>query len=76
MHALSDPSAWSSHADWLLRKSSTFGLRHREWDRLKLARRFEKRQTPNGEMTFKVGLTTDGKVVKEKPEFEEAKKFW
>jgi len=76
LHALSEPSDWPSLADWLLRKSSTFGLRHRAWDRLKLARRFEKRRTPNGEMTYKVGLTTDGKAVKEKPEFEELKTYW
>jgi uncharacterized protein (DUF111 family) len=76
LHVLSEPSAWSSHADWVLRKSSTFGLRHREWDRLKLARRFEKRQMPAGGVTYKVGLTTDGTVVKEKPEFDELKKYW
>ena len=63
-------------ADWFLRHSTSFGLRHREWDRLKLARRFERRETPAGPLTFKVGLTTTGEVLKEKPEFEEQRTHW
>jgi len=76
LHALSRPEDWRAHADWLLRNSSTFGLRHREWDRLKLARRFETRGTPLGEVTYKIGLTTSGEIVKEKAEFEDMRKHW
>ncbi len=63
-------------ADWFLRHSTTFGVRHRTWDRLKLARRFEARPTPAGPLTHKIGLTTDGAVLKEKPEFEEQRRHW
>ena len=63
-------------ADFLLRHSTTFGVRMREWDRLKLERKFEKRQTPRGEVTYKIGMTTTGEVLKEKPEFEDVRATW
>lgn len=63
-------------ADFLLRHSTTFGVRMREWDRLKLERKFEKRQTARGEVTYKIGLTTTGEVLKEKPEFEDVRATW
>jgi uncharacterized protein (TIGR00299 family) protein len=61
-------------ADWFLRHSTTFGLRHRPWDRLKLERRFETRPGPGGPVTHKVGLTTTGEELKSKPEFEEVRR--
>ena len=63
-------------ADFLLRHSTTFGVRMREWNRLKLERKFEKRQTARGEVTYKIGLTTTGEVLKEKPEFEDVRSAW
>jgi uncharacterized protein (DUF111 family) len=63
-------------ADWFLRHSTTFGIRHRAWDRLKLARRFEPRPGPGGPVTHKVGLTTAGEELKAKPEFEELRRRW
>jgi len=63
-------------ADWFLRHSTTFGVRHRGWDRLKLARRFERRETPEGPLTYKIGLTTDGTILKEKAEFAEQRTHW
>lgn len=63
-------------ADWFLRHSTTFGIRHRAWDRLKLARRFEPRPGPGGAVTHKVGLTTAGEELKAKPEFEELRRRW
>jgi uncharacterized protein (DUF111 family) len=63
-------------ADWFLRHSTTFGIRHRAWDRLKLARRFEPRPGPGGPVTHKVGLTTTGEELKAKPEFEELRRRW
>ncbi|MDO8543335.1 MAG: LarC family nickel insertion protein [Opitutaceae bacterium] len=67
---------WTRHADWLLRNSTTFGVRHRVWDRLKLARKFERRSTPDGTISYKIGLTTGGDVLKEKPEFDEQRAVW
>ena len=61
-------------ADWFLRHSTTFGLRHRPWDRLKLDRRFETRPGPGGPVTHKIGLTTAGEELKSKPEFEEVRR--
>lgn len=63
-------------ADWFLRHSTSFGVRHRTWDRLKLARRFETRSTPAGPLTYKIGLTIEGAVLKEKPEFDEQRRHW
>ncbi|MBI3557098.1 MAG: LarC family nickel insertion protein [Deltaproteobacteria bacterium] len=76
LSVLAEPARWQELADWLLRSSSTFGLRHRRWDRLKLARRFETRDTAQGPVRYKVGLTTDGKVLKEKAEFEDLRAIW
>ena len=67
---------WARLSDWFLRQSTTFGLRHRGWDRLKLARHFEQRATPQGPLTYKIGLTTDGVVLKEKAEFDEQRAHW
>ncbi len=67
---------WGRLSDWLLRHSTTFGLRHHRWDRLKLARRFESRATPHGPLTTKIGLTTEGAVLKQKPEFDEQRTHW
>ncbi|MEW6056879.1 MAG: LarC family nickel insertion protein [Bdellovibrionota bacterium] len=67
---------WARFADWLLRHSSTFGVRYHVWDRLKLSRRIESRKTPQGEVRVKVGFTTSGEVLKEKPEFEDLRKLW
>ena len=67
---------WSRLADWFLRHSTTFGLRHRLWDRLKLARRFEQRTTPLGPLTYKIGLAPGGAVLKEKAEFDELRAQW
>ena len=62
--------------DWFLRHSTTFGVRHRAWDRLKLERRFEQRPGPGGLITHKVGLTTKAEELKAKPEFEELRDRW
>ncbi|MBI4625082.1 MAG: LarC family nickel insertion protein [Verrucomicrobia bacterium] len=76
LSVLATATGWSAHADWLLRNSTTFGLRYRTWDRLKLARRFERRASPSGEITYKVGLTSTGEVLKEKAEFDEQRAQW
>ena len=76
LSVLAHAADWSAYADWLLRNSTTFGLRYRTWDRLKLARRFERRAVAGGELTYKVGLTTTGEVLKDKPEFDEQRVHW
>jgi pyridinium-3,5-bisthiocarboxylic acid mononucleotide nickel chelatase len=76
LSVLAKPSDWAALADWLLRHSSTFGLRYRSWDRLKLARRFETRETDHGPLSFKIGFTTDGEVLKTKPEYREMSRIW
>jgi len=63
-------------ADWLLRHSSTFGLRYSTREKLQLHRTHEVRETPRGPVRFKVGRTTDGETLKEKPEFDDIEKIW
>ena len=62
--------------DWILRTSSTFGVRRRRWTKYQLARRLEARQTPHGTVHYKLGMNTDGEVIKEKPEFEDLARIW
>lgn len=74
---LAEEATWETLADWLLRHSSTFGVRHRVWDRLKLARTFETREATDGtSVRVKVGMTTSGDVLKEKPEFDDVRNQW
>ncbi len=67
---------WVELADWILRHTSTFGLRYRSWNRLKLERSFEIRQLDGRDVRFKVGRTTTGDIVKEKPEYEDIQHIW
>jgi uncharacterized protein (TIGR00299 family) protein len=70
------PDQVAPFSDFLLRESSSFGVRYSTWNRLKLAREEEIRETPDGPVSFKIGRTTTGETVKEKPEFEDLKKIW
>jgi len=63
-------------ADFLLRYSSTFGIRYAAWDRFKLVPEIEVRETGKGPVSFKVGRTLDGETLKEKPELEDLKRIW
>jgi uncharacterized protein (TIGR00299 family) protein len=63
-------------SDFLLRHSSSFGVRYSTWNRFKLTREEEVRETPAGPVSFKIGRTANGDRVKEKPEFEDLKKIW
>jgi uncharacterized protein (DUF111 family) len=76
MAFLAAPETAPALADFLLRHTSTFGVRFCTWDRFKLDREEEVRETPHGPLSFKVGRTVDGERVKEKPEFEELKEIW
>lgn len=53
----------------LLLETSTFGIRHQNWQRLKLDRKFENVETEFGKVKVKLGLI-DGKIVKISPEFD------
>jgi uncharacterized protein (TIGR00299 family) protein len=76
LSALAGEADWPGLAAWILENGTTFGVRYRAWDRLKLFRRIERRETPNGPLAYKVGTTRDGRVLKEKPEFEELRRVW
>lgn len=71
LSVLAPESSWTIFADWILRNGTTFGIRYRKWERLKLARGFEQRETAGVLTTYKMGFTTDGSKLKEKPEFDE-----
>lgn len=58
-------------ADWILRNSTTFGLRYRKWDRLMLERDLETREENGREVRYKIGCTTAGEKLKEKIEFDD-----
>jgi uncharacterized protein (TIGR00299 family) protein len=73
---LSGSSNWPRLADWMLRHTTTFGIRYRTWDRLKLERFTEMREVDGEPVAFKVGRTTEGEVLKEKPEFEDLRRTW
>jgi uncharacterized protein (TIGR00299 family) protein len=61
---------------WMLRHSSTFGLRTQRWNKVQLERRMETRETPHGPLRYKIGMTTDGEIIKEKPEFDDLAEIW
>ena len=71
LSVLAEEKSWTEFADWILRNGTTLGVRYRKWDRLKLAREFEIRETPNGAVRHKIGLTTNGEPLKEKAEFDD-----
>jgi len=63
-------------ADWILRRTSTFGIRYRSWDRLTLQRHIELREVRGERVAFKIGRTFEGETLKEKPEFEDLRRVW
>ena len=73
---LASPDRVPILSDFLLRNSTTFGVRYSTWDRFKLVREEEVRETEGGPVSFKVGRTLDGEKLKEKPEFEDLKRIW
>lgn len=58
-------------ADWILRNSTTFGLRYRDWKRFMLDRTVETREQDGREVRYKIGRTTAGEKLKEKIEFDD-----
>ena len=76
LSVLASEADWPALAAWILEHSTTFGVRYRTWDRLKLFRHIERRETEKGPVNYKVGTTRDGRVLKEKPEFEDLRRIW
>ncbi len=74
LSVLAEETQFQHLADWILRNSTTFGIRYRKWDRLILARKFDDRETARGIVKHKIGLTRDGEVLKEKAEFDDLMK--
>ncbi len=74
LSVLVEENSFSKVADWILRNSTTFGVRYRKWDRLKLTRKFEARETPKGPVRYKIGLTVEEEILKEKAEYEDLMK--
>jgi|CXWL01.1.fsa_nt_gi uncharacterized protein (TIGR00299 family) protein len=75
LSVLVNQDSWREFADWILRNGTTFGVRYRKWDRLKLTRKFELRDTSNGPVRHKIGLTIAAEPLKEKAEYEDTVKY-
>jgi len=62
---------------WILEATSTFGVRFRSWRRWKLIKRIEEREGPDGQsVRYALGVTLEGTVLKEKPEYEDIRRYW
>lgn len=73
---LAEPGRAASFADWILRHTSTFGVRYRTWDRVKLERADEVRDVGGNKVTFKIGRNRGGDLSKEKAEYEDLRRVW
>jgi len=73
---LVEQDMWPKCVDFILNKTSTFGLRYKQVDRLKLNRTLETRKTDIGCFRVKIGYDTTGKKIKEKFEFDDVQKAW
>lgn len=75
LSVLVEPAHLTKCIDFLLRSTTTFGVRYHEMHRMKLDRHFETRMTEKGELRFKIGCDTNGNKIKEKCEFDEFSKM-
>lgn len=62
-------------ADFLLKETTTIGIRYRTENRIKLNREIRKIETSWGEILAKFAFDSDGKVIKVKPEYESVAKL-
>ncbi|MBD8589350.1 nickel pincer cofactor biosynthesis protein LarC [Peribacillus simplex] len=69
---LTKPQYSEAMEELLLKETSTFGVRKSECSRRILSRRFEKVETPYGNLTVKIGYEGE-KIYKITPEYEEIK---
>ena len=75
LQVISPPDQIAKFADFLLKESSTIGVRYRVEKRLKLNREIRKIDTPWGEISAKFATDAEGNIVKIKPEFESIAKL-
>jgi len=61
--------------EMILEETTTFGVRYWPVERKMLSRRLETRRVKGGEVTFKLGLTPEGRVIKAVPEFEDLRRL-
>ncbi|MFZ1699225.1 MAG: nickel pincer cofactor biosynthesis protein LarC [Pyrinomonadaceae bacterium] len=73
LSVLAEEASWDEFSDWILRNSTTFGIRYRKWDRLILTREIETRGKDGRIVRYKIGSTVHGEKLKEKAEFEDRK---
>lgn len=73
---LAEEGVWRNCARLLLVKTSTFGARYKQIERLKLNRHFETRITGEGSVQVKIGSTNKGIKIKEKVEFDDIQRIW
>lgn len=73
LSVMAEERSWHDLADWILRNSTTFGVRYQKWDRLILVREIETRESDGRTIRYKTGSTVLGETLKEKAEFEDRK---
>lgn len=77
MSVISKPEFLAMFVDWILKNSSTFGVRYLYWERYALTHHFETRKMENGnDVCYKIGTDINGVILKEKPEYDSISKYW
>ena len=71
---LAKPEDVFKFSEIILKNTTSQGVRFSEFDRLRLKWRIEKRDTPLGQVNFKI-TELNGGIVREIPEFEDVKKL-
>jgi hypothetical protein len=62
-------------ADFILKETSTLGIRYRTENRIILKREIRKIKTPLGAVDVKIAFDSDGNILKYKPEYESCAKL-
>ena len=75
LQVICKPDEIAEFADFLLKETTTIGVRYRTEKRIKLNREIRKIDTPWGEVLAKFATDADGKVLKVKPEYESVAKL-
>ena len=69
------PEKTAEFAEFLLRETTTLGVRYRTEERIKLKREIRRLDTPYGEISAKFAEDGGGNIIKVKAEYEEIAKF-
>lgn len=75
LQVICKPDEVAKFADFLLKETTTIGVRYRTEKRIKLNREIRKIDTPWGEVIAKFAMDSDGNVIKLKPEYESVAKL-